>query len=294
MIKTRSKKKHKPVRSSLAMGRIEKFSRHRLAMFGLGIVFLFVVLCVFAPLFTKYSPTDIDLTSRALRPGEQGHLLGTDKIGRDVWARMLYGGRVSITIGVVSSMGAALVGIVLGCLSGYIGGILDRVLLRLSEVFHMFPAIMVVLIVMALLGQGIINLCLVFILAEWMPVYRLVRNGFLSIREESFVEALRAMSIPKRSIMFKHILPLALSPVIVTFTMATAFFILAEAGLSFLGLGVPSGIPTWGNILNAAKDLDILTKNPWLWIPPGVAICLFVLGVNFVGDGLRDVLDPRQ
>lgn len=276
------------------MGRIEKFSRHKLAMFGLVIVTAFLILCFLAPLFTKYSPTEIDLRSRSLRPGEEGHLLGTDKIGRDVWARMLYGGRVSISIGVISALGAAIVGIILGCLSGYLGGTLDKVLVRVSEVFHMFPAIMLVLIVMALIGRGVVNLCLVFILAEWMPVYRLIRNGFLSLREESFVEALRAMSIPKRSIMFKHILPIALSPVIVTYTIATASFILAEAGLSFLGLGVPSGIPTWGNILNAAKDLEILTKNPWLWIPPGVAICLFVLGVNFIGDGLRDVLDPRQ
>lgn len=287
-------KPKKQIKSSLVMGRIEKFFRHKLAVAGFVIVAVFVILCLFAPIFTRFSATEINLIGRSLPPGTDGHLLGTDTVGRDVWARMLYGGRVSIAIGVISALGSALLGVMLGCLCGYLGGWLDRIVLRISEIFNMFPSTMLVLIIMALLGQGILNLCLVFIFTEWMPFFRLVRGRFFSLREEAFVESLRAMSIPKRSIMFKHILPIAMSPVIVNFTIFTASFILAEAGLSFLGLGVPTGIPTWGNILNAAKDLEILTKYPWLWVPPGTAICLFVLGVNFVGDGLRDVLDPRQ
>lgn len=279
---------------SFTLSTISRFLRHRLAVIGAIIILILIILCFFAPLFTKFSPTDLNIVERSLKPFEKGHLLGTDKLGRDVWARMLFGGRISITIGIVSAFGAAILGVFLGCLSGYLGGPLDAALLRVSEVFNIFPSMMLVIVIMVVIGPGVFNLCLVFILTEWMSVYRLVRGRFFSLREESFVDALRAMSIPKRSIMFKHILPLTMGPVLVNFTIATATFILAETALSFLGFGVPSGIPTWGNILNAAKDLDILTNMSWLWIPPGVAICLFVLGVNFFGDGLRDIIDPRQ
>ena len=281
-------------RSDFTRGFIARFARHKLAVLGAVIIVSILVLCYLAPLFTGYTANDIDLRDRSLKPGQSGHLLGTDRLGRDVWARLLYGGRVSIAIGLVSGLGAVILGVTLGSISGYTGGMFDRVMLRFAEVFNMFPQTMVVIIVMSVIGAGTFNLCLVFIVTGWMPVFRLTRGRFFSLREEPFVESLRAMSIPRRSIMFKHILPLTLGPVLVNLTIISATFILAETGLSFIGLGVPSGIPTWGNILNAARDLEVLTKMPWLWASPGVAICLFVLGMNFLGDGLRDLVDPRQ
>jgi len=281
-------------KSDFSRSFLAKFARHKLAVVGAVIILTILILCFFAPIFTQHTANDINLQARSLKPGEGGYLLGTDRIGRDVWARVLYGGRVSISIGLVSALGAAIIGVTLGSFSGYIGGRFDKIMLRFSEVFNMFPQTMLVLIVLAVAGAGIVNLCLVFILTGWMPVFRLVRGRFFSLREEPFVESLRAMSIPRRSIIFKHILPLTLGPVLVNFTIISATFILTETGLSFLGLGVPSGTPTWGNIINAARDLEVLTKMPWLWATPGVAICLYVLGMNFLGDGLRDLIDPRQ
>lgn len=280
-------------KSSLALRNWEKLSRNKLAMVGFAIISVMILCAILAPVLSSYKPDEIDLSNRLMPPSGE-HLLGTDKLGRDVFARLLYGARVSILIGLSGALGGALIGTVIGCFSGYLGGWFDKITLRISEIFMTFPQLILVLILVVYIGQGLFNLILIFSITGWTGTYRLVRGRFLSLREENYVDACRAFGIGELSIMFRHILPNTLSPVIVTVTLATAGYILAESGLSFLGLGVPSGIPTWGNIINAAKAVDVIRNNPWLWLPPGLAISLFVMGVNFLGDGLRDVLDPNQ
>jgi peptide/nickel transport system permease protein len=207
---------------------------------------------------------------------------------------MLYGGRVSIFIGLMGAVGGGLIGIILGCICGYLGGWLDKIVLRISEILMAFPQLVLVLVLVVFIGQGLWNLIFIFIFTGWTGTYRLVRGRFMSVREEYFVEACRAFGLSNGSIMFRHIFPNTLGPVIVYNTISTASYILEESALSFLGLGVQAGIATWGNIMNAAKSIDVIVNYGWLWVPPGLAISLFVLGVNFFGDGLRDIWDPTQ
>ncbi len=285
--------KNKIKKSSLAKRNVQKFLSNKLAIVGLSIVAIFVLLAVCAPLLTPYDPSLVDPANRLL-PVSAEHPLGTDNAGRDTFSRLLYGGRVSIFVGVMGSLGAALVGVILGCVAGYIGGKVDSVIVFFCEIFTTFPQTILVLILVAISGRGLSNLIIIFCLTGWMSTARLVRSRILSLREEPFVESCRANGIGGTSIMFRHLLPNTLGPVIVAVTMGTAGFVLQEAALSFLGLGVASTIPTWGNVINAAKSLNIFQNYPVLWIAPGLTISLFVLGINFFGDGLRDVFDATQ
>ena len=289
-IKPPARQKKEKIESPLRKN-LKKLSRNKLAMTGAIIIAVMILLAIFAPLLTAYDPSEVSLPNKLLPPGGE-HLLGTDKLGRDVFSRMLYGGRISIMIGLTGSLGGGLLGVFLGCICGYVGGMFDKIMLRISEVFMAFPQLILVLLMVVFMGQGTWNLVFIFTVTGWMSIYRLVRGRFFSLREENYVEACRAFGVKKPAIMFSHILPNTLGPVIVAITINTAGYILQESGLSFLGLGVPSGVATWGNIINAAKAVEVVTNYPWLWIPPGLAISLFVLGVNFFGDGLRDVFDP--
>ena len=279
--------------SSLLKKNIRKFVNNRLAMIGLIFVLIIVLASIFAPLLTSYDPSEISLGEKNTPPCAE-HILGTDQLGRDVFARVLYGGRISIFVSVLGALSGSLIGMVLGSIAGYFGGKTDMLLVRLSEIFQTFPEMILIMIMVAILGQGVGNLILVFSVTGWMTTFRMVRNEFLALREETYVQVCEAFGMPKTSIMFKQILPNVLSPVIVATTVNVAGFILSEAGLSFLGVGVPSSVPTWGNILNAAKSVEVVSNYWWLWAVPGVVISVFVLAVNFFGDGLRDVLDPKQ
>lgn len=285
--------KNKKSRNTQGMRQWKKFKRNKMAVIALIVLGILIFASAFAPLLTSYDPEAISLTERTLAPSKT-HLLGTDKVGRDVFTRLLYGGRISILIGLTGALGGAIIGAALGCLGGYFGGLLDRFLLRLSELFTTFPQTILVLILVAFMGQGVWNLFIVFWCTGWMGTYRMTRAKILSPREETYVLACQAFGISNRSIMFRHILPNAAGPVIVNITLSTAGYVLQESALSFLGLGVPSSTPTWGNIFNAAKALDVVQAYPWLWLAPGIAISLFVLSVNIIGDGLRDALDPNQ
>lgn len=285
--------KNKKSRNTQGMRQWKKFKRNKMAVIALILLGILIFASAFAPLLTSYDPEAISLTERTLAPSKT-HLLGTDKVGRDVFTRLLYGGRISILIGLTGELGGAIIGAALGCLGGYFGGLLDRFLLRLSELFTTFPQTILVLILVAFMGQGVWNLFIVFWCTGWMGTYRMTRAKILSLREETYVLACQAFGISNRSIMFRHILPNAAGPVIVNITLSTAGYVLQESALSFLGLGVPSSTPTWGNIFNAAKALDVVQAYPWLWLAPGIAISLFVLSVNIIGDGLRDALDPNQ
>lgn len=272
---------------------LEKLINNKLALFGLIVFVTMVLMCIFAPFITAYKPNVVNLNEMNLAPSKE-HILGTDQLGRDVLSRLLYGGRVSITVGVVSSFFGALIGTVLGGLAGYFGGKLDEFLVRVSEIFLTFPNLILILLISSIIGQGIFNIIFVFSVTGWMTTFRMVRNEFMSLKQETYVEVCNAFGMSNMRIIFSNILPNALSPVVVALTLNVAGFILGEAGLSFLGVGVPSDIPTWGNIINAAKSLDVIKNNWWLWVTPGITISLFVLAINFVGDGLRDIMDPKQ
>ena len=282
--------KLKPLTGSRAL---RKMMSNRLAMAGVIIFLIILMSSIFAPLLTSHDPMKIDLRSMLQSPSAE-HWFGTDKTGRDIFSRVLYGGRVSILVGLGSALVAAVIGVGIGCYTGYKGGLLDVIALRVSEVFMSFPQIILVLLLVSIAGQSLINLIVIFVLTGWGGMYRMARARMLSLREEEYVQALRSFGISTPMICYKHILPNALGPIMVNITLTTAMFILAEAGLSFLGLGVPLSIPTWGNILNVAKDLRVLQNNWWMWLPVGIVISLFVLSVNFIGDGLRDSTDPSQ
>jgi len=252
-----------------------------------------ILASIFAPLICRYDPMQLDLRN-ILDPPSRAHILGTDKLGRDVYARIIFGGRISILVGLGSALGAAVVGVAIGAYAGYRGGWVDAITLRVSEVVMSFPQIILVLMLVAIIGQSLFNLMLIFMITGWGGIYRMTRAQLLSLREEEYVQALKAFGLSTANICYKHILPNAIGPIVVNITLSTAMFILQEAALSFLGLGVPLQIATWGNILNVAQDLMILQNNWWLWVPVAVMISLFVLSINFIGDGLRDSTDPTQ
>ncbi len=279
--------------SSLLKRNVRKFCRNKLAMLGLIVILVIVFMCVCAPLFTEYDPSKPSFGTQTEAPSTK-HLFGTDKLGRDIFARVLYGGRMSILIGITGAFFGSTIGVILGSIAGYFGGWIDALLIRISEVFQTFPEMILILILGAVLGQGVGNLLFIFAITGWMTTFRMVRNEFLALRSETYVQVCEAFGMSKPAIMFKQILPNVLSPVIVSATVNIAGFILSEAGLSFLGVGVPSSVPTWGNILNAAKSIEVVSNYWWLWAIPGAVITIFVLAVNFFGDGLRDVLDSKQ
>jgi len=267
--------------------------RNTTGMIGLLMVSMIILAAIFAVQISGNDPDYIDPINSRLSPG-WGHIMGTDQLGRDMFSRVLYGARQSIYIGVLASLIANLIGTMLGAIAGYLGGKFDTIVMRISELVMTFPQLILVLIFVSILGQGVNNVIFVFAVTGWMTTFRLVRGEFFSLREEAFVEADRAFGFSKPRIIFRHLLPNTISPIVVAFTVNIAIYIIAEAGLSFLGLGVPITTPTWGNLLAAAQSPVVVNEYWWLWVFPALAIVVFVLAVNFIGDGLRDVLDPRQ
>ena len=288
-VKTRTKKQM----FSLTKRSLQRFAQNKLAVAGAIGLILIVLACACAPLLTHYDPGFIDPANRSLAPSKE-HLLGTDRVGRDIFARILYGGRWSIFIGIAAAVGANLLGAALGAVSGFYGGKVDRILIAIQEFFQIFPQLLLVVLFVGFIGKGVGNLLLIWTFTGWGSIMRITRSRVLSLKQEPFIESCRANGIGSLSIMFHHILPNTMGPIIVNATMNIGGYILSEAGLAYLGLGVPDSLPTWGNIINAAKRLDIVQTDPLLWIAPGVAICLVVLCVNFFGDGLRDALDPSS
>jgi peptide/nickel transport system permease protein len=268
-----------------------RFKRHRLAMIGLAILVVLAALSVFAPWLTKYSPTAVDLSAYRLGPSRE-HWLGTDTAGRDVFSRLLYAGRVSLAVGIVAVAIYTSIGVVLGVLAGYYGGWIDSTIMRLCDVVLSFPTLIIIITIASVLGPSIYNLMLAIGLLGWPPIARLLRGQMLSLRSTEFVVGARAVGCSDRRLIFRHLLPNAMAPVLVAATFGIAYAILIEAGLSFLGLGVQPPTPSWGNMLTDAQSLTVLESMPWLWLPPGLMIALSVLSINFIGDGLRDALDP--
>jgi peptide/nickel transport system permease protein len=263
--------------------------QNRMAMAGGCIVVGMFCLALLAPLAAR-DPGAIDIANR-LHPPSWSYLLGTDDLGRDVFARILYGARISLLVGFVAVGIASLVGVFLGALAGYYGGWVDSLLMRFVDIMLCFPAFFLILAVIAFLEPSIWNIMIIIGLTGWMGVARLVRAEFLSLRERDFVLAARALGASDARIIFRHILPNALSPVLVSATLGVAGAILTESALSFLGIGVQPPTPSWGNMLIVGKQT--LGTAWWLSAFPGLAILITVLGYNLLGEGIRDALDPR-
>jgi peptide/nickel transport system permease protein len=270
-----------------------RFRRHRLALVGLCLLVLFGLAAIFAGNLSGYDPNRGDLTQLRAAPSAK-HLLGTDSAGRDVVARLLFGARISMTVGIVSVSISAAIGTLIGLEAGYVGAWVDNLLMRFTEVIMTFPVLFSVIVLVALVGPNVFNVILVIGVLGWTGLARLVRGQVLSLRETDYVIAARATGASDWRILLIHILPGVLPYVMVASTLGMASAILTEAALSFLGLGVQIPISTWGNMLYSAQSLTVLQDMPWLWIPPGAAIALSVLAANFLGDGLRDALDPRM
>jgi peptide/nickel transport system permease protein len=265
--------------------------RHnRLAMTGVVIISLLIFLTLFGPSLSRYDPVAIDMSAR-LQPPSLEHLFGTDDFGRDVLSRVLSGAAISLKVGLIAVGISLIVGTSTGAISGYYGGLLDEVIMRCMDILFAFPAILLAIAILAALGPGVGN-AMIAIGIVYTPIFaRITRGSVLTVREEVYIDAARASGCRDRRIIARHILPNVAAPVIVETTLSLAFAILAEAALSFLGLGTQPPDPSWGRMLSESRAY--ILDGPWLGIFPGLAIMFTVMGFNFLGDGLRDALDPR-
>lgn len=264
--------------------------KHFLFFLGTGIVLCMAFFAVFAPYLTPYSPMEPNVDMMLLPPSSS-HVLGTDAVGRDIFTRLLYGARVSLWVGFIAVGISSAIGIALGLISGYFGGIIDEIIMRLVDIMLCFPSFFLILAVIAFLEPSVTNIMVVIGLTSWTGLTRLVRAETLSLRERDFVLAAKLSGASKFRILFVHILPNTLAPVFVSATLGIAGAILVESSLSFLGLGVQPPYPSWGNMLLDGKD--VLSNAPWLSLFSGLAIFITVLGYNLLGESLRDMLDPR-
>jgi peptide/nickel transport system permease protein len=283
-------------RPARARGVWRRVARSRAAITGLSIVGLVVVIAVTAPWLAPRNPRAVNVANTLRAPvwaqgGDPAHLLGTDSLGRDVLSRVMYGARISLLVGVATVVIAGIVGVLLGLTSGYYGGAVDDTIMRIAEIQMAFPFILLALLVMAILGPGLVNIILVLGISGWVAYGRVVRGQVLQLRSSEFVEAARAMGANHWRVVFRHVLPNTIAPIIIIATFMMASAIVSEAALTFLGLGVEATTPTWGIML--AEGRDYLQVAWWSATFPGLAITATVLGVNVLGDWLRDVLDPR-
>ena len=269
-----------------------RFRRNRLAMTALVLLVTLALVAILAPVIAPYSPTGVD--PRAFgKPPSLEHILGSDRSGRDVLSRLMHGARVSLSVGVVAVSIYLVIGITLGSLAGYRRGLTDAIIGRVTDTVMAVPALIIILAVVPIIGRSPLNIMVVIGLLNWPAVTRLVRGEFLSLREREFTLAARGIGARDRRIILRHILPNVAGPLVVLASFGMAEAMIIEAGLSVLGLGIQPPDASWGGDLQAATDVGVLTQKPWLWMAPGAAIAIAVLSINFIGDGLRDALDPR-
>ncbi|WP_397334312.1 ABC transporter permease [Oceanobacillus sojae] len=269
-----------------------KLIKNRLAAFGLIVIFLLIITAIFAPLIATHNPNTMDVTKALLGVGEQGYLLGTDNFGRDIFSRIVYGSRISLIVGIAAVLFGAVIGSLLGVVAGYFGGKLDSVIMRFMDGLFAFPFILLAITLMTVLGQGLINVIIAIGIANVPGFARVVRGQVLGVKESEFIEVTRSLGAKHRRIIFQHVLPNSLAPIIVYATMSVAGAIISEAALSFLGLGVQPPTASWGSILKDGKDFLVL--NPNMATFSGLSILITVLSINLFGDGLRDALDPKM
>lgn len=269
-----------------------QFLKNKIAVLGLVILTIIVILCAGAPLFTKYDPvTDMVLADMLQPPGSPGHILGTDDYGRDIWSRLLYGGRTSVLTGLLVALVSAVVGILVGCVSGYFGGFIDSILMRITDIMLSFPFLIIAIAVMAALGSSQENVVIALAIVSWPRFARLTRSQVLTIKEQEYIESAKTAGFKDMRIMMNHILPNCMGPLIIQTTLSVGNAILSAASLNFLGLGVDASLPDWGVMLDQGRNY--LQNASYLTTIPGIAISLTVLAVNWIGDGLRDAFDPK-
>ena len=267
-----------------------RFRRNKMALFGLAVITVLVLAAAFAPLITKYDPTIINTIESRRSPSSE-HWFGTDLLGRDLYSRVVYGARVSLKVGILSTLIAVTLGLIAGGISGYYGGRLDSLVMRSTDIFLAFPYILAAIVVISVLGQGESTVILVLGLLGWMSIARIFRSSILQIKETEYIQAARAMGCSDLRIILRHILPNSIQPVIVIATIFVGTAVLSEAALSFLGVGITEPTPAWGLMVNDGRRF--LAVSPHLLFYPGMAIFVTVMAFVFVGDGLRDALDPR-
>ncbi len=271
---------------------LRRFRRHRLALAGVAVLAFIGGVCAVAPLLVPESAANRVDPTLFRAPPSLARPFGSDDVGRDIFWRTIYGGRISLTIGVVSIAIAMTVGVVLGSLSGYYGRWVDSLIMRLTDAMLCIPALFLLIVLAKILGPTVLTITVVIGLLNWMRVTRIVRANFLSLKEQDFVLSARAIGVTDRGIIFRHILPNTFAPVIVAATLGVGHAIILEASASFLGLGVQPPTASWGSMLYRAQGLMVVA--PWVAIFPGLMILITVMAINFVGDGLRDALDPRS
>lgn len=267
--------------------------KNKLILIGTSILITLIIVSFIGPLFIKQDISSVDLYNISSPPSGE-HLLGTDDLGRDVLARLLYGGRVSLLVGVFATMLQVMIGTILGVLAGYFGGVIDAIIMRIVDIVMCFPFFIVAIALAAIVGPSVVNLIIIIAILSWTDIARIVRAEVLSIKERDFIMASKAIGFNNLDIILKHIIPNVLSSILVATTLSMATAILMEASLSFLGMGVKPPMPSWGNMLTAAQNMRTLSSEWWLWIPPGFMIIISVLAINFLGEGLRRKLDPKR
>ena len=272
-------------------GLLARFGRHRLALVGAVLVAVLIASALFAPLLAPADPLRIETSSQFLSPLARGHLLGTDELGRDTLSRLLYGGRVSLTVGIIAMLTTVLTGALIGIVAGYFGGLVDTMLMRFVDVMLCFPQIFLLLVVAAFVTPTLASIALVIGLTSWMEVARIVRSEVLHLREQDFVAAARAIGVGGGRIMLREIAPNVVAPILVAATLKVSSAVLTESYISYLGYGVQPPLASWGNMLSNAQGY--FDTVPWLAVLPGLVITLTVVGFNLIGDGLRDAFDPR-
>lgn len=269
---------------------IKRFCKHKLAVVSLYFLIIIILLAILAPLIAPYGPNDVSMSFT--KPPSREHLLGTDQIGRDMFSRLLYATRISLLVGFAATIISSAIGVILGLIAGYFGGIADIIIMRITDTIMSFPYILLVLVAAAIFEPGLWNIILILGLVDWPGAARLVRGNVLSLRENNFIKGDVVAGMPNRYILFSEILPNTIGPILVYATSVFAISILDEAALSFLAMGVQPPTASLGNMLNGAESLTILTSKFWLWVPAGVTIIMLVISINFVGDALRDAIDP--
>lgn len=272
---------------------VKKFMHNRKAVLGLIIVCFLVLAVILIPIFMKLDPYTTDRAVGFNKAPCSGHPLGTDDVGRDLFSRLLYGGRISLFVGIMSTIISVLIGIPLGLIAGYFRGIAETVIMRVADAFMSFPTMVLILVLVAVFGPSILTVTVVIGVLGWTAIAKLIYGNVLSIREREYIQATKAIGMSTPKILLSEVLPNAIPPVWANISFRVAGAILTESSLSFLGMGVQTPQASWGNIIFAAQNLLVLTARPWVWFPPGICIILVVVGFNFIGEGVRDALDPK-
>lgn len=275
----------------------KKFTKNKLAMISLSFLVFIIILSFLAPYITTKDVIRVNLGEINIKPSSE-YWLGTDRNGRDVYTRLLYGGRVSLTIGIVSMFAVTIIGSIMGSIAGFYGGLVDNLLMRFTDFILTLPFMVLVIVLNAIMLQngiatGMWSLIIVFSIVGWGGVARIVRSKVLAEKENEYVLAATSIGCRPSQVIVKHLLPNVMTTVIVQATLLLAAYIVAEAGLSFIGVGVPASTPSWGNMLMEARQTDVLQGKPWIWIPPATFITLTILSINFIGEGLKDAFDPK-